>query len=208
MKCEGESEWNGLAAWAIHFQQRAGAKGHLLFCTDGYGVAHAAKVKGRAWISVDSGEVVHLETALMQAIPEARVRDEWFSIDYGPVRFRTRNVSVWLPQAADSFTQFDDPDSHRMIIYHTFENFMLFSVQVRQEIGKPPLPHCGNGEALVSELRAERGANPFVPSSFISDPRRIWTQLLVSSINVFIGGAHLRRLRARERRSGARPIKP
>lgn len=141
MKCEGKSEWSGLPAWVIHFQQRPGAQGHLWSYADEYGVAHVAKVKGRAWISAESGEVVHLETALLQAIPDTSVGEAWFSIDYGPVRFRGRNVTVWLPQTADSYTELDDLDHHRMMIYHTFRNFMLFSVQVKQEIKSPTLPH-------------------------------------------------------------------
>jgi hypothetical protein len=141
MKCEGKSEWNGVPAWVIHFQQRAGAKGHLWSYTDGHGVAHVAKVKGRAWISADSGEVIHLETALMEAIPDAGIRDSWFSIDYEPVQFHSRKVSIWLPQAVDSYTELDDLNHDRMMIHHTFRNFMLFSVQVQQKIGEPPSRH-------------------------------------------------------------------
>jgi hypothetical protein len=141
MRCEGKSVWNGMPAWVIHFEQRAGAKSGLWSYTDVYGAAHVARVKGRAWVSGDSGEVVHLETALMQPMPDAGVQNSWFSIDYGPVQFHSRNISVWLPQAVDSYTELSDLDHHRMMIYHTFKNFILFSVQVKQKIGKPQSPH-------------------------------------------------------------------
>ena len=137
MECNGETTWDGQAAWVIHFQQRPGVAGHTLAYLDTYGGVYVAKLKGRAWISADSGDVVHMETAMMEAIPEVRVRNSWLSIDYGPVQFHSRNVRLWLPQSADTYMQFPD---HRTITYHTFANFMLFSVQTKEEIEKPVQP--------------------------------------------------------------------
>ena len=137
MECNGETTWDGQAAWVIHFQQRPGVTGHTLSYQDGYGGLYVAKLKGRAWISADSGDVVHMETAMMEGIPEVRVRNSWLSIDYGPVQFRSRNVRLWLPQIADAYMQFPD---HRTITYHTFANFMLFSVETKQEIERPAQP--------------------------------------------------------------------
>jgi hypothetical protein len=137
MKCDGATKWNDEPTWVIHFRQRADAASHTFSYGDGYGGVYAAKLKGRAWISADSGEVVHLETALMEGIPGIHVRNAWFSIDYRPVQFHSRNVRMWLPQTVDAYTQFDH---RRTIIYHRFENFMLFSVQTRQEIKKPGEP--------------------------------------------------------------------
>jgi hypothetical protein len=137
MRCEGEAKWNGDPAWVIHFGQRSGVPGHTFSYTDALGAVHVAKLKGRAWIVADSGEVVHLETALMEPMPEIRVRNAWLAIDYGPVQFHSQNVRFWLPQTVDAYTQFDD---QRLIVYHTFANFMLFSVHAKQQIKKPTEP--------------------------------------------------------------------
>ena len=138
IKCDGETKWNNEPAWVIHFQQRAGVEGHAFSYADAHGGLYPAKLKGRAWVSTDSGEVVHLETALMEAVPDIHVQNSWFSIDYGPVQFHSRNVRIWLPQTVNAYIQFDD---RRVIIYHTFSNFILVSVQTKQEIKNPAEPH-------------------------------------------------------------------
>lgn len=134
MQCNGETKWEGQPAWVIHFQQRAGVVGHTYSYEDGSGGVYVAKLKGRAWISADSGDVLHLETALVDSIPELNVRKSWFSIDYGPVQFHSQNLRFWLPQTVEAYKQFTE---NRTITYHTFSNFMLFSVQAKQEIEKP-----------------------------------------------------------------------
>ncbi len=140
MKCEGATEWNGQATWVVHFQQRKDRPNHTASFSV-RGVAYPAELKGRAWIaqdsSQDSGEVMHLETSLMEAIPAASVRQMYLSIDYAPVQFRTENVRVWLPQAAAAYDDFGD---HRAMINHSFTNFLLFSVRTDQSIEKPKAP--------------------------------------------------------------------
>jgi len=140
MKCEGAAEWNGQPTWVVHFQQRKDRPSHTASFRV-KGVDYPAKLKGRAWISqatsADSGEALHLETSLMEAIPAANVRQMYLSVDYAPVQFRTRNTRVWLPQDADAYGDFGD---HYTIAYHTFTNFLLFSVETDQIIEKPREP--------------------------------------------------------------------
>jgi hypothetical protein len=136
MKCEGAAEWEGQHAWVIHFQQRPDKPGRTFSFSTLEGT-HPANLKGHAWIAADSGQVVHLETGLMEGIPAAGIRQWYLSIDYAPVRFRTKDVSVWLPQIADSYY---DYGYEREIVYHTFTDFLLFSVQTDQKVGKPQQP--------------------------------------------------------------------
>lgn len=137
MKCDGVAEWKGQRAWIVHFQQRSDRTSHtVLFRAKD--VAYPAKLKGRAWIvqdaGSDTGEVIHVETSLMEAIPAANVRRMYLSIDYAPVQFRTQDVRIWLPQAVDAYGDFGD---HRTIINHTFTNFLLYSVRTDDTVGKP-----------------------------------------------------------------------
>jgi len=136
MKCEGTTDWGGQRAWVVHFQQRPD-KPSRTFSFSGLGAVYSASLKGHAWIAADSGQVVHLETGLMQGVPETRVRQWLLSINYAPVQFRTRDVRIWLPEIADSYYDFGD---YREIVYHTFTNFMLFSTQVNQKIENPKIP--------------------------------------------------------------------
>jgi hypothetical protein len=137
MKCEGAAEWNGQLTWVVYFQQRKNRPSHTASFSV-KGIAHPAKLKGRAWIAQDSGhdsgELMHLETSLMEAVPTANVRQMYLSIGYAPVQFRTQNVRVWLPQAVDAYGDFGD---HRTIVSHTFTNFLLFAVRTDQIIGNP-----------------------------------------------------------------------
>lgn len=136
MSCEGTTEWNARPAWVVHFQQRKDKPNHAGAFHD-KGVVYPANLKGRAWIATDSGEVMHLETSMMGNIPPLHIRGWYLSIDYAPVRFRTQNVSIWLPRGVDTYCEYDD---YRTIAYHTFSNFMLFSVHTDQEIQKPQSP--------------------------------------------------------------------
>jgi hypothetical protein len=137
MTCEGTIERNGQATWVVHFEQRKDRLSHTLSFRGGSGSVYPAKLRGRTWIASDSGEVVRMETNLMEEIPAANVRHWYLSVDYAPVQFRTRNVRIWLPRAVDAYCNFDD---HRAIVYHTFTNFMLFSVQTDQRSEKPKEP--------------------------------------------------------------------
>ncbi len=136
MTCAGSGAWDGQSTWVIHFQQRKDKPSHTLSYRDKGGV-YPAKLKGRAWIAQDSGQVMHLETSLMEGIPMMRVKNLMLSIDYAPVQFHSQNVRIWLPQNVEAYGEFMD---RRTIIYHTFSNFMLFSVQTKQEVEKPKQP--------------------------------------------------------------------
>src|SRR5580704_132882 len=134
MTCEGLGMYNGKAAWVIAFHQRADKPAETLSFSGPMITTFQARLKGRAWIAKDSGEVVHLETSLMEAIPMMQVRDWMISIDYGPVQFHSQDVTIWLPQKVDGYCQLD---TKRRIVYHDFSDFQLFSVQTKQVIDKP-----------------------------------------------------------------------
>jgi VWFA-related protein len=136
MKCEGVTEWKGQSAWVVHFRQRKDRPNHTASFRRRNN-EYPAMLKGRAWIAQDSSEVMHLEIGLMREIPEINLEQWFLSIDYAPVRFRTRDLQVWLPQAVDVYGDFG---VRRTIISHRFSNFLLFSVQTHELIEKPKIP--------------------------------------------------------------------
>jgi VWFA-related protein len=137
MRCEGTAEWNGQRAQLVHFVHRKDKPSRTLSFRDRKGAVYPARLKGRAWIAADSGEVLHMESSLMEEIPKAKVRHWYLSITYAPVQFHTQGVRMLLPQTVDAYCDFED---HRTIAYHTFTNFMLFSVRTDQAIEKPTNP--------------------------------------------------------------------
>jgi len=136
MRCEGATEWRDQRAWVVHFQQR---KDKLPRTTkmETPTKIYPVSIKGRAWIAADSGQVLHLETNLMERVPMIELEENAYSVDYAPVKFPSQDVEVWLPQFVLGYT---DYANQRIVTEHTFSDFQLFSVQTRMIIQKPKQP--------------------------------------------------------------------
>jgi len=142
MKCEGLGTWNGAATWLVHFQQREDKPHH----TQEYvvnGRVFPVSVKGRAWIAADTFQIVRLESDLVRPIPEIQLFSQHWSVDYGPVRFTRQNEELWLPTKAELYFDFL---KHRYFRRHSFDHFMLFSVET-EEKRKEPKPEPDRGPA-------------------------------------------------------------
>jgi hypothetical protein len=139
MRCEGQVQYQGHAAWVIHFQQRNDKPSvtRSFVTTTGH---YPAALKGRAWIAADSFQVLHLETNLVNWVAGMHLKSEAISIDYGPVQFHIRPVTLWLPQSAEVFSDFlpystgssvaymENPGDRRYHARYTFTDFKLFIV--------------------------------------------------------------------------------
>jgi VWFA-related protein len=136
MTCQGLADWNGTPAWVIYFIQRKDKPSR----TQGIDTPQreiSLKLKGRAWIAADSYQVLHLETNLIEPVPLVGLEIDATSISYAPVNFHAQNVELWLPQSAQTFMGFS---RGRYVVKHTFADFLLFSVQSNQTVGKPQQP--------------------------------------------------------------------
>ncbi|MGB2662510.1 MAG: hypothetical protein WAK48_00810 [Candidatus Acidiferrum sp.] len=133
MNCEGLDKWKGQLAWVIRFQQRKDKPRRTLQFRTEAG-SYAAMLTGRAWISMESGQVLHLETNLMQDIPPMDLRRSAISVDYAPVEIQSRKLKLWLPERIEAYWEIG---GRRIILYHTFSNFRVFSVDTEQNIEKP-----------------------------------------------------------------------
>jgi hypothetical protein len=128
MRCEGSAQWNNHPAWVVHFRQIRGKRPRTVTLATATQV-YPLSIMGRAWIAADSGQVMHLETNLVEGILPIDLREMGFSVDYFPVKFQSQNVEIWLPQFAVAYT---DYGKRRTITEHTFSDFQLFSVQTLQ----------------------------------------------------------------------------
>jgi tetratricopeptide (TPR) repeat protein len=135
MNCEGRAQWNGREVWVIHFQQRKDKPRRTMrFHTPGGDIA--VMLKGRAWIGVESGQVLHMESNLMHEIPEIGLRSGTITVDYAPVEIQSRKLQLWLPQELEAFWEFG---TYRVILLHTFRNFTLFTVETEENTQKPKI---------------------------------------------------------------------
>jgi len=135
MTCEGLARIRNGLAWQVHFKQRPDKPNTLRrYRIGAYGPSYPVAMKGRAWISADTYQIVRLETDLVAPIPEIRLLTDHTEVEYGPVKFQYGKVSMWLPQSADLYYDWRGRRIHRR---HSFSNYLLFSVDDKQKISVP-----------------------------------------------------------------------
>jgi VWFA-related protein len=145
MHCDGASVWNGRPAWLVRFRQIPGRPSRILQFS-APGAIYPAKLKGRAWLAQDSGQILHLEANLVEGLPIMNLGAHAISIDYAPVHFASQRAEMWLPQTATSYTEYTD---HRVIMHHAYSDFRLFSVQTASTIAAPPSPPAAAPDSTV-----------------------------------------------------------
>jgi hypothetical protein len=110
------------------------------------GPSYAVGLKGRAWISADSYQIIRMETDIVGPMPQIRLIAEHTEIEYGPVNFHKDNVNLWLPHSVDVYFAWRGRQIHRR---HSFNNYKLFAVEEKQQISAPkeaePTPDAGTG---------------------------------------------------------------
>jgi tetratricopeptide (TPR) repeat protein len=134
MTCEGLTRWKGRPAWQIHFRQRPDKPNTIKWYRRGDGPSYPVALKGRAWILADSFQIARLETNLIAPVPQIKLIADHTAIEYGPVRFQTPDVDMWLPQTAEVYFDWRGQRMHRR---HSFSNYLLFSVDEKQRISEP-----------------------------------------------------------------------
>ncbi|MGH9529506.1 MAG: tetratricopeptide repeat protein [Terriglobales bacterium] len=131
--CEGLSQWNGKATWLLHFRQRDDRPNRIRAYSIG-GQTYPVNLKGRAWVSADTYQIVRIESELVKPMPQIQLLSEHYTVDYGPVFFQKKSVQLWLPQTAELYFHFQ---KHRYFRRHTFHDFLLFSVDSDEKTSKP-----------------------------------------------------------------------
>jgi tetratricopeptide (TPR) repeat protein len=134
--CEGRGAWRDKPAWMVHFHQRTDRKSAMLVYRVA-GKSYAVGLKGRAWIDTTNSQILAIETDTMRPVSEIRLMRDHQLIEYGSVAFRNDTMHLWLPKSADWYSSFSGQRYHRR---HTFSQFLLFSVDDQQKIGKPKEP--------------------------------------------------------------------
>ena len=143
MKCEGLGDWRGQATWLVHFRQREDRPNHM----HGYKVGnqfHLVPLKGRAWISADKFQIVRIEAELVNPMPGIQLLSEHQVVEYGPVPFPKKNTTLFLPKSAEIYFDFR---KHRFFRRHSFDHYMLYSVDTEE---KPKAPSATEAEKKAS----------------------------------------------------------
>jgi hypothetical protein len=131
--CKGLGSWQGTPAYLLKFQQRPDRPNTMSAFSTRRG-SYAISLKGTAWVDATTFQVVHLETDLLNPIPEVFLDLEHQSLDYGPVVFAARHVSLWLPQSVDITVHLSGKQFNAR---HSYSNYQLFVIDTGQKIAKP-----------------------------------------------------------------------
>ena len=133
-KCEGLGRLGDSLVWQVYFRQRADKDSRIRAYRIGdrrYTIA----LKGRAWIDAKTFQVLKMETDLREPYPDIKLSAEHLEVEYGPVQFKTRKETLWLPASAEFYSVFR---GHRIHRHHGFQDYTLFSIDDQQKIGSPP----------------------------------------------------------------------
>jgi hypothetical protein len=132
-RCEGRAHQGSQEAWQIHFSQKADRASRLRSYRLGNQYFRVG-IKGRAWISSETSQVLRMETDLVSKVPEIRLHAEHQDIQYGPVPFQKKHLVLWLPLATETYLDFN---GHRIHRRQDLSNYLLFWVDDRETIEKP-----------------------------------------------------------------------
>jgi len=135
MTCEGLGSWHGQATWLVHFKQREDRPARMQDYRIGDDV-YSVHLKGRAWITADTFEIVRIESELMAPMPQIQLRCEQQVVEYGPIQFQ-KNVELWLPKKAEIYL---DYRKHRYYRSHGYDHYLLFSVDSVEKRNEPKVP--------------------------------------------------------------------
>jgi tetratricopeptide (TPR) repeat protein len=132
-RCEGRTHQGNQEAWQVHFSQKSDRASRLRSYRLGNQYFRVG-IKGRAWISTDTSQVLRMETDLVSKVPEIRLKAEHQDILYGPVPFQKKHLVLWLPLATETYLDFN---GHRIHRRQDLSNYLLFWVDDRETIEKP-----------------------------------------------------------------------
>ena len=133
MTCEGLGDWKGQATWLVHFRQREDRPNNMHSYKVGE-QSHAVNLKGRAWIAADKFQIVRIETEMISPMPEIQLLAEHHIVEYGPVPFPKKDTTLWLPKSAEIYFDFR---KHRYYRRHSFDHYMLYSVDTQEKRKEP-----------------------------------------------------------------------
>lgn len=143
VSCEGLSRWHGGLAWQLHFRQKADKQARLRSYRVN-SMSYPIALRGRAWISAETFQIVTLETDLVKPLPQIQLRAEHISVEYAPVQFISRQQRLWLPERAEIYFDYGNRRMHRT---HNFRDYMLFAVDEKQHISTPDIASDAAGAA-------------------------------------------------------------
>ena len=74
---------------------------------------------------------------MVKPMPEIQLISEHQIVEYGPIPFPKKNTTLWLPKSADLYLDFR---KHHYYRRHSFDHYMLYSVDAEEKRREPGVP--------------------------------------------------------------------
>jgi hypothetical protein len=132
-RCEGLTEVQGTPAWQVHFEESPDPN-RAFSAVSVSGSLNLVRLKGRAWITTDSYNVLRIEADLADPIAKIKLQREHQVITYAPVEFPKRHIQLWLPETSSLYIAYRGRHYERI---HTFSDYQLFSVDSTEAVKEP-----------------------------------------------------------------------
>lgn len=125
MTCKGVDSWRHQRSWVIRFEQRKDRPSRTFQFKEEKST-YSAMLKGRAWVSSENSQILHLEANLMQVPAGMRLEGGAMSIDYAAEPVPSRELTLWLPHRVQTYWEFRD---YRAMLTHSFRKIRVFLVE-------------------------------------------------------------------------------
>lgn len=132
--CEGETDLRGHTVWQIRFEQKLDVKGGGFRKWQRNGVTYDLPIKGRIWISAGNYAVMRIATDLRNPVPQLELTRDHLVVDYGPVKFLSSQVQLWLPWSAEMYMELKGKRYHHR---HFLSDYLLFDVGTTHTASRP-----------------------------------------------------------------------
>jgi hypothetical protein len=86
------------------------------------------------YVEGDTYQILGLEADLIDPHSDIHLTVDHTSIKYGPVRFTSPGLNMWLPETAELYTDFKGRRIHH---HESFSNYLLFGVDDQQKDSAP-----------------------------------------------------------------------
>ena len=77
---------------------------------------------------------MRIEAEMVTPMPEIQLLSEHQVVEYGPIPFPKKNTTLWLPKSAEIYFDFR---KHRYYRRHSFDHYMLYSVDTEEKRKEP-----------------------------------------------------------------------
>ena len=123
----GKQKIGDRETYVLAFAQIPGQEGLRVVVNSSYGRC-TTPTQGVAWIDQSTFQIVRMQTDLLTPLPGIQLNQLRSKLNYGAVKIRERNLSLWLPREVEITWQAGNGAGDE---FHTYSHYRLFQSTAR-----------------------------------------------------------------------------